>query len=70
MKNGGPAFPRVGQAAEGFFADFAGMSLLDYFAAHAPDPPFWWKHDAAHEVEFYRWRWHYAEAMLKERDKK
>lgn len=33
--DGGPAFPSTGQL------DINGMSLRDYFAAHAPDMPRW-----------------------------
>jgi hypothetical protein len=38
-----------------------GLSVRDYFAAHAPNPPVWW------DGGMYEWRWHYADAMLEER---
>ena len=41
----------------------AAISLRDYFAAHAPAPFKGW---GGGELE---WRWHYADAMLAEREK-
>jgi hypothetical protein len=60
------------------------MSLRDYFAAHAPPEPMWfideWMRGARlaaryHNSEspkecFLVWRWHYADLMLAEREKK
>ena len=63
--DGGPAFPTSAENSP--MGGARGMSLREYFAAHAPDPPFWWRHDMEHEDQFYRWRWHYADAMLEER---
>jgi len=82
MKNdGGAAFPSPFVPATATSADAGmhyytpfipanpGMSLRDYFAVHAPNPPDWWMHDANNEDQFYKWRWHYADAMLAEREK-
>ena len=78
MKNdGGPAFPTPHQERDGdTYATIheSGMSLRDYFAAHAPAVPHdyetkhlicGWTHSqiAAH------WANEYADAMLKERAK-
>lgn len=81
--DGGPAFPV-------FFRDIKGMdgmSLRDYFAAHAPEVPpdfnrlsqttvvndGYDRKRVSNMVEPYttwmvRWRWHYADLMLKARD--
>jgi hypothetical protein len=75
-KDGGPAFSlpahkvRLGEGRQTLHvAANNGMSLRDYFAAHAPDPPYYWTHSVEHEDQFYIWRWHYADAMIAERDK-
>lgn len=49
------------------------ITLLEYFAAHAPERPAWWNTAAPHEESklsdeerfkrFIAWRWAYAEAM-------
>ena len=76
---GGPAFPVTVSFAhdgEGFcgelyekgeVATYSGMTLRDYFAAHAPVPPHteygvW----SISDICLYRYR--YADAMLAERD--
>ena len=74
IKDGGAAFPTTGMQYnidrdEFEVGSYSGMSLRDYFAAHAPEPPVWWKHDAEHEEQYYKWRWHYADAMLAQRGK-
>jgi hypothetical protein len=64
----GPAFP---------FAALSGMTLRDYFAAHAPQPPDWWMKCYAADAQdlatvasvLAQWRHEYADAMLKERAK-
>lgn len=79
--DGGPAFPcpapqGIGAAqAAGFGSElsaYPGMSLRDYFAVHAPDPPAWWYENAtdfeSHHKALCQWRWKYAETMLKERE--
>lgn len=55
--------------------DENGMSLRDYFAAHAPEPPDYVLttiniNDHAQLAQaFAAWRWQYADAMLAEREK-
>jgi hypothetical protein len=66
---GGPAFP---QTPASYSADDAqGMSLRDYFAAHAPgvgDNMMWSQGESSVAIEAARaYRW--ADAMLKERAK-
>lgn len=79
QKDGGPAFPCDAQW-EGAInptcvqEQSAGMSLRDYLAAHAPDKPAWFMTYDTEEIRvdamenLIRWRWYYADAMLKERD--
>lgn len=49
-------------------------TLRDYFAAHAPEAPDWYMNEMlsapriCSECEaYYKWRWEYADQMLKER---
>lgn len=78
--NNDPAFPcEVTQWANGSprAVRFPGMSLRDYYAAHAPAAPQWWwdrfktvwqddlSRAAEHESQ---WRFAYADAMLKQRN--
>ena len=79
--NGGPAFPRPasedtrnGTLQEGNNVEPAadGMSLRDYFAAHAPAPNAQWLADSfgdgkARAEAIAAWRWYYADTMLVER---
>lgn len=79
INDGGPAFPSPAvydpsreqvHAASAYGAD-PGMTLRDYFAAHAPEVPadFDWANMECNIVErLVRWKWHYADAMLKARD--
>ena len=66
MKDGGPAFP-----AQHFdLADGEhGMTLRDWFATHAPDPPKSWRGGERGLDDIIEWRWWYADAMLKKRSK-
>lgn len=59
-----PAFPRQ-HDKDGH----NGMTLRDYFAAHAPEPPgnFWCVGECSID-EVINWRWYYADAMLKARE--
>ena len=63
---GGPAFP-----AQHF--DLAehehGMTLRDWFATHAPEPPKSWRGGERGLDDIIEWRWWYADAMLKKRSK-
>ena len=70
-KGGGPAFP-WGYAEVG---GGSGMTLRDYFAAHAPAmTDTWWndtKGDGGHYAEAQAsWAYFYADAMLKARTDK
>lgn len=71
--DGGPAFPREDYQSIDAPGQ-RGMSLRDYFAAHAPPAPAWWFEDyesalrdldmfAQHEAQ---WRMAYADAMIAE----
>lgn len=66
-KDGGPAFPNT--------YDYFGMSLRDYFAAHAPEPPVGWRDPGIHRRfrlgidDIVEWRWVYADRMIAQRMK-
>lgn len=73
-EHGGPAFPVHDVVRHAPYT--GGMTLQDYFAAHAPAAPAWWWESykgiwkdeldkaAEHEAQ---WRFVYADAMLKQR---
>ncbi|WP_175958455.1 hypothetical protein [Burkholderia sp. BCC0405] len=76
IKNGGPAFPSttktyIADDGDTMHQGANGMSLRDYFAAHAPDVPddFGW---ADGETDTWqrraRWSYCYADAMLRARE--
>ncbi len=70
--NGGPAFPvdEISQYDNSVCAQHFGVTVRDYFAAHAPEPPndFAWKDGETDVVQrLVRWRFAYADAMLKAR---
>lgn len=45
------------------------MSLRDYFMAHAPDAPQWWRGGECKRMDdVVSWRVFYADAMLKVRE--
>lgn len=67
--NGGPAFPHEYKFGDGTAARADGMTLRDYFAAHAPEPPNSWRGGERSISDITQWRWWYADSMLKERDK-
>jgi hypothetical protein len=49
-----------------------GMTLRDYFAAHAPEMPSWFsanRQDIDIAERWFIWPWHYADQMLAEREK-
>jgi hypothetical protein len=49
---------------------YEGMSLRDYFAAHAPEVPddFAWSNGETDLIQrMIRWRYYYADAMLESR---
>lgn len=52
------------------FSGSTGMTLRDYFAAHAPPAPTQLRNASHLDLEMLagiRWRWQYADAMLKAR---
>lgn len=66
-----PAFP---QTVSEFVKYGHGMTLRDYFAAHAPAAPEWWLTDYIKGRQLdedasvhAQWAWSYADAMLKTR---
>lgn len=61
-----PAFPVVSE----IMGHCAGMSLRDYFEAHAPDVPPWWHGGQNNRMsDLVEWRVAYAKAMLEARSK-
>ena len=68
--DGGPAFPNVGDGS-----DYDGMSLWDYYAAHAPEMTEQWWADSSDSKETWAkadaaWRFNHANAMIAERKKR
>jgi len=63
INTGGPAFPLHPVCMKGQ----EGMTLRDYFAAHAPEPYKNWRDGERNFSDIIEWRWHYADAMLKKR---
>ena len=72
--NGEPAFPATAPNGN----QFSGMTLRDYFAAHAPEipPDHWWLRYAKdlqsldqHMDVLTDWAYAYADSMLKQRSK-
>lgn len=54
---------------------YEGMTLRDYFAAHAPERPAWFERicvGGSHYEDLMvcnaRWRYHYADSMLRQRE--
>ena len=64
IKTGGPAFPHENHHGH----KIAGMTLRDYFAAHAPEPPAAWRGGDKKMNDIIVWRWWYADEMLKARE--
>ncbi len=73
--DGGPAFPVPSNTLQ-MLPDktlLSGMTLRDYFAAHAPQPPVTWRggewmQSGTNALAAYiAWRWYYADTMLAER---
>jgi hypothetical protein len=69
IDNGGPAFPSAMEVRFGDYATagHAEMSLRDWFATHAPEPPQEWRGGDRKLPDVIEWRWWYADAMLKAR---
>ena len=79
-ETGGPAFPcvRVPNGECDCHPMFTGMTLLDWFAAHAPPMPQQWFEDSSWKKTDPLWHWgeagaawayFYAGAMMAERSK-
>lgn len=77
IKDGGPAFPcEQHETQDGLWNQTfeSGMTLRDYFAAHAPAPPDWWIEGYPsssldeHGKLIAEWNWAYADAMLRARE--
>lgn len=68
QNDGGPAFP---QSHSPNFPNeiVGGLTLRDYFAAHAPEPPKAWHGGEKDKTDIIEWRWSYADSMLSERNK-
>ena len=63
-----PAFPGWTQNHYTDQRPVGGMSVRDYFAAHAPTPPDTWRPgDIRSAAAIAEWAWQYADAMLKAR---
>lgn len=74
-ETGGPAFPHVAdivqmQGDSAIVKSFTqnGMTLRDYFAAHAPEPYKEWRGGSRGLMDIVEWRWFYADQMLKARE--
>ena len=68
-KDGGPAFPMTAgpePRVDNYHEYQTGMSLRDYFAAHAPESARS-HYEATSDKSWIEWQWKYADAMLKER---
>lgn len=81
IDDGGPAFPRTGAFNEEADSSFdaypqEGMTLHQWYAGNAPDVPDWFFKDILEQAKgvgidkresvFFRWRWYYADQMIKE----
>ena len=65
INDGGPAFPNVPDGAGDKWSDWDhGMTLRDYFAAHAPTPA-----EEMDIADHCAYRYRYADAMLAAREK-
>ncbi len=77
IEDGGPAFPGPLQEnpRDGHLYGDAGMSLRDYYMAHAPEPPQWWRDAHVESVDnlghaaeaMAQWAAVYADALIAER---
>lgn len=70
INDGGPVHPT--QQLAGTYATSplkVGMTLREYFATHAPEIPSWFLAINAVDLEenFFKWRWYYADQMIKTR---
>ena len=77
-EDGGPAFPTIDHTESGYpyCANF-GLSLRDWFAAHAPAPPKWWMDSFGRNTQdlgeyadvLTQWSYAYADSMIAARQK-
>ena len=68
INDGGPAFPQIDECDS--YPPRSGMSLRDYFAARAPQPPAaWWGCGPVTCAGYAMWAYQYADAMLAARTK-
>ena len=67
QNTGGAAFPLHSEVRPALDHDWCGMTLRDYFAAHAPEPYKEWRGGSRGLMDIVEWRWFYADAMLKVR---
>lgn len=68
--NNPSAFPIAFDGRFGAYEAAPGMSLRDWFATHAPEPPArWWGGGSTNCAGFALWNYQYADAMLSEREK-
>lgn len=64
------AFPMTGDGFDDTSYIQYGMTLRDYFATHAPEPPpRWWGGGSVDCAGYAKWNYQYADAMLAERQK-
>lgn len=63
--NGGPAFPTPRYERGDMYS--LGMTLRDYFAAHAPEPPAAWRGGDRKLADVIAWPYWYADAVMKAR---
>lgn len=61
--DGGHAFPHDERAQQN---ERAGMTMRQYYAAHAPEPPDVWRGGDRGLGDIIAWRWWYADAMIRE----
>ena len=66
INTGGPAFPVTSENFRNSQSN-TGITLRDYFAAHAPEPPASWHGGDRKTDDIIAWRWWYADGMLKAR---
>ena len=60
------AFPQCTYNMKGGYDTYGGMTLRQYYAAHAPDAPDWFRGGERNMRSLIEWRWYYADEMLKE----
>jgi hypothetical protein len=65
--DGGPAFPQERTLECGSIEECEGLSMRDYFAAHAPNCPESFKPRKGDLWNIAIWRYMYADTMIKAR---